>query len=178
MAQMAKNLPSNAGEPGSIPGLGRSPRGGHGYLFQYSCLENPVDRGAWRSIVHGVAKSQTRLSDLGPSASRYEKASLVARSLRRSHTAAIPKGWLSNPSSVTQDALLFPCEPPTSEGLRLCHLHFCHLSPKGPARKAEPVKETGKHSLLVLGCGASPGGRISLKAYLASLVAAWASPST
>ena len=44
---------------GSIPGLGRSPGGGHGNLLQYSCLENPMDRGAWRATVHGVAKSLT-----------------------------------------------------------------------------------------------------------------------
>ena len=53
----------DAGDPGSIPGLGRSPGEGNGNPLQYSCLENPMDRGAWRAIVHGVAKSQTRLSD-------------------------------------------------------------------------------------------------------------------
>ena len=42
------------GESGSIPGSERSPGGGHGYSFQYSCLENPMDRGAWRATVHGV----------------------------------------------------------------------------------------------------------------------------
>ena len=47
----------NAGDPGSIPGLGRSPRGGNGNLLQYSCLENPMDRGAWWATVHGVTKS-------------------------------------------------------------------------------------------------------------------------
>ena len=50
----------NAGDPGSIPGLGRSPGEGNGNPLQYSCLENPMDRGAWRATVHGVAKSQTR----------------------------------------------------------------------------------------------------------------------
>ena len=44
---------------GSIPGSGRSPRGGNGKPLQYSCLENPMDRGAWRATVHGVVKSQT-----------------------------------------------------------------------------------------------------------------------
>ena len=48
---------------GLIPGLGRSLGGGHGNPLQYSCLENSMDRGAWRATVHGVAKSQTRLSD-------------------------------------------------------------------------------------------------------------------
>ena len=47
---------------GSISGLGRSPGGGHGNPGQYSCLENPIDRGAWWSTVHGVTKSRTRLS--------------------------------------------------------------------------------------------------------------------
>ena len=49
----------NAGDPGSIPGLGRSPGEGNGCPLQYSCLENSTDRGAWRTTVHGVAKSQT-----------------------------------------------------------------------------------------------------------------------
>ena len=53
----------NAEDLGSIPGLGRSPGEGNGYTLHYSCLENPMARGAWRATVHGVAKSQTRLSD-------------------------------------------------------------------------------------------------------------------
>ena len=58
---VVKNLPANAGDArdvGSIPGSGRSPGGGHGNSLQYSCLENPMDRGAWRVTVHGVAQSQ------------------------------------------------------------------------------------------------------------------------
>ena len=56
-----KNLPANAGDPGLIPGSGRSSVEGHGNPLQYSCLENPIsmDRGAWQSTVHGVAKSWT-----------------------------------------------------------------------------------------------------------------------
>ena len=54
---------SNAGDLGSIPGSGRSPGEGNGNPLQYSCLENPMDGGAWWAIVHGVAKSRTRLSD-------------------------------------------------------------------------------------------------------------------
>ena len=53
----------NVGDLGSIPGSGRSPGEGNGNLLQYCCLENPMDRGAWWAIVHGVAKSQTRLSN-------------------------------------------------------------------------------------------------------------------
>ena len=58
-----KESACNAGDLGSIPGLGRSPGGGHGNSLHYSCLENPMDREAWWAIVHGVAKSQTRLND-------------------------------------------------------------------------------------------------------------------
>ena len=63
MALVVKNSPANADirDVGSIPGSGRSPGGEHGNPLQYSCLENPVDRGAWQATVHGVAKSQTRL---------------------------------------------------------------------------------------------------------------------
>ena len=63
---MIKNLPTNAGDigdAGSIPGSGRSLGEGNGNPLQYSCLENPMDRGAWAATVHGVAKSRTRLSD-------------------------------------------------------------------------------------------------------------------
>ena len=63
VAQTAKNLPANAGNRDSSPGSARSPGEGNGYPIQYSCLENPTDRGAWRATVHGVAKSQTRLNN-------------------------------------------------------------------------------------------------------------------
>ena len=55
---MVKNMPANVGDTGSIPGWGRSPEGGNGNPLQCSCLENPMDRGAWGATVHGVAKSQ------------------------------------------------------------------------------------------------------------------------
>ena len=66
MALVVKNPPANAGDTrdaGSIPGLGRPPGGGNGNPLQYSCLKNPMDRGAWQATVHGVAKSWTQLSD-------------------------------------------------------------------------------------------------------------------
>ena len=59
---VVKNLPANAGDSGSTPGLGRSPGEGNDNAFQYSCLENPKDREAWWATIHGVAKSQTQLS--------------------------------------------------------------------------------------------------------------------
>ena len=57
VAQTVNNLPCSAGDPGSIPGLGRSAGEGNGNPLQYSCLENPKDRGASWAMVHGVAKS-------------------------------------------------------------------------------------------------------------------------
>ena len=58
-----KEFTCEAGDVGSIPGCRRSPGRGHGNPLQYFCLENPMDRGAWRAIVHGVAESDTWLSD-------------------------------------------------------------------------------------------------------------------
>ena len=64
---MVKNLPVNAGDrrdTGLIPGSGRAPGGGHCNSLQYSCLERPTDRGAWRATVHRVTKSWTQLKRL------------------------------------------------------------------------------------------------------------------
>ena len=69
---VVKNPPANAGDirdPGSIPRMGRSSGGGHGNPLQHSCLENPVDRGAWWAAVYEVAQSQTRLKRLSSSSS-------------------------------------------------------------------------------------------------------------
>ena len=67
MAPVVKNMPANVGDvrdAGLIPGLGKSPGGGHDDPLRYSCLENPMDRGAWRATVHGVAQSDNNRSDL------------------------------------------------------------------------------------------------------------------
>ena len=64
MVLLVNNPPANAGElrdTGSVPQSGRSPKGGHGKPLQYSCLENPMDRGTWQVAVHRVAKSRARL---------------------------------------------------------------------------------------------------------------------
>ena len=63
MAQLVKKLPAMWETMGSIPGSGRYPGEGNGNPLQYSCLENSMDSGAWGAIVHGVAKSQTTMSD-------------------------------------------------------------------------------------------------------------------
>ena len=76
---VVKNPPADAGDVGDaglIPGSGRSSGGECGNPLQYSCLENPMDRGAWQATVHGVAKSRTRLKQLstgGQSASETVK---------------------------------------------------------------------------------------------------------
>ena len=62
MPLVVKNLPASAGDQrdaGLIPGLGRSPGGGHGNPLQYFCLENPMDRGTWQATVHRVVQSRT-----------------------------------------------------------------------------------------------------------------------
>ena len=62
MVLVVKNLPANTGDVGSIPELGRSSGERNGNPLQYSCPENPTDRGAWRATVHGVAESRTQTS--------------------------------------------------------------------------------------------------------------------
>ena len=62
-SSVGKESACSAGDPGLIPGLGRSPGEGNGDTLQRSCLENNMDRGAWQAIVHGVSKSQTQFSD-------------------------------------------------------------------------------------------------------------------
>ena len=64
MALVVKNPRASAGDADSRPGFGRSPGGGHGNSLECSCLENPMDRGAWWATVHGVTQSQTRLNRL------------------------------------------------------------------------------------------------------------------
>ena len=73
---VVKNLPAYAGDirdSGSVLGLGRAPGGGNGNPLQYSCLENPMDRGAWRATVHGVAKSWIQLKQLSTAQHSFAK---------------------------------------------------------------------------------------------------------
>ena len=82
MVLVVKNPPAHAGDTrdmGSISGLGRSPEEGNDNPIQYSCLENSMDRGAWRVTVHGVAKNQTQLSNLTTTTKvKYNIVSLLA----------------------------------------------------------------------------------------------------
>ena len=77
----SKESACKAGDLGSIPELGRSPGEGNSYPLQYSGLENPMDRGAWRATVHGVAKSRTRLNDFYFSLHRLSNCGAQAVSL-------------------------------------------------------------------------------------------------
>ena len=72
-----KNLPANAGDSGSIPGLGRSLGEGNGNPLQYSCLGNPMDRETWCATVHGLTKSQTRLRDWAHTQSPLQKSERI-----------------------------------------------------------------------------------------------------
>ena len=86
---MVKNLPVSAGDrryAGFIPGLGRSLGGGHGNPQQYSCLENPTDRGAWRATVRRVAKSQTRLKGLSHSSSSSIRMTVILKEMKEKAT--------------------------------------------------------------------------------------------
>ena len=64
VVQMVKNPPADMGDTCSSPGAGRSPGEGNGNPFQYSCLGNPMDRGAWRATVHGVTKEPDKTQQL------------------------------------------------------------------------------------------------------------------
>ena len=75
----AKNLPVSTGDVGSIPESGRPPGDGNCNPLQYSCLGNPMDTGAWQDIVHGVAKSQTQLSDYMTTRGQKEQSPVIDR---------------------------------------------------------------------------------------------------
>ena len=82
---VGKESTCNAGDTGLIPGLERSPGGGHGNPPQYSCLENSMDRGAWRATIHRVTKSQIRLKLLSTQA-HIPYSSFLSVSLSHTHT--------------------------------------------------------------------------------------------
>ena len=75
---VVKNPPANAGDAGSIPGSGRSPGVGNGNPLQYSCLGNPMDRGAWWAIVHRITKSRMQLQQLNTYAYYFSRFHIYA----------------------------------------------------------------------------------------------------
>ena len=112
---VVKNLPANAGgtgDTGLIPGSGRSPKRGNGTPFQYSCLENPMDRGGWQATVHG--NSQVERADYGTSASVDFGICEGALELICSHTPTAT--WLidgqlryRNPNVITRFSEMWFC---------------------------------------------------------------------
>ena len=147
MALLVENSPANAGDArdmSSIPGLGSSSGEGNGNPLQSSCLENPMDRGAWQPTVHGVAKTQTRLSARAQAArtldgSRKEEEAQVNNRRQRLFIAVqnlhLTNSWFSLFPQLTR------CEPqswkhnlrtcprdaePNGKGTQwlLCHLQF------------------------------------------------------
>ena len=89
---MVKNLPANAGdikEADSIPRAIRSPGGGHDNLLQYSCLENPMDRGAWQATVYRVAKSQTSLKQLSMHTRYYKPSSYLLTTKKKKKSSLV-----------------------------------------------------------------------------------------
>ena len=85
IGSMVKNPPASSGNLGSIPGLGRCPGGGNGSSLQYSCLENPMDRGAWWAIVHEVTKSQTWLNRYTTTTTDLVKPQLTSTVIVKEH---------------------------------------------------------------------------------------------
>ena len=107
---MVKNQPSNAGDPGSVPGFGRSPGEGNGNPPQYSCLENSMDRGAWWATVHEVTESHT-LSTQTEHSTVPAKPLLTLGScplpIRRSPADMLPHHHDTKLSSVDTDSLFY-----------------------------------------------------------------------
>ena len=112
VALVVKNFPANVRDirySCSIPGLGRSPGGGHGDSLQYSCLKNPMDRGTWQTTVHRVAKSQTRWKQLNLHAHPvlYSRLSLVIYSIQAVHMCQWQSPTSSHPTFSLESQMLF-----------------------------------------------------------------------
>ena len=120
---MVKNLSANAGDVrdvGFIPTLGRSPEEGRGNPLQYSCLENPMDRGAWWATIHGVSKSQIRLKCLSTSHIQSSfnlevKISLDQLSIQRSFYRELSYGHNTQSNRLRFLTSLQSCQPPLSQ---------------------------------------------------------------
>ena len=142
MALVVKNPPASAGDVrdvGLIPGSGRSPGGGHGNPLQYSCLENPMDRAAWRARVHWVSKSQTWLKQLSTLTQLSQRS--VKQHLKSKH--------------------LLSCEWPN---ILVSEFFYCLLFPGGSDGKASACN-TGDPGLIP-GLGRASGeGNVNLLQY-------------
>ena len=109
-----KESSCNAGDRGSIPGSGRSSEKGNGYPVQYSCLQNPTDRGAWQTTVHGITKSQTQLNEYLYSHCFYD--SIKDRTFSCNRAGPTSSCWLK-PNLGT-------CKPHSWQGIQLSHPRY------------------------------------------------------
>ena len=161
----AKNPPANARDTCLIPGPGRSPRGRNGNPLQFSCWENPMDRGAYRATVHGVEKSQTQLSKHACSVATYLGEFVPLASLVTSaFSVSISRSVVSNsfrPHGLQPTTLLCPWDfsskntgvgccflpqgifPTQGLNLRLLHLQHCQA---GSLSLVPPGKRLGGHA--------------------------------
>ena len=116
LAPVVKNPPANEADirvAGLIPGLGRSPAGGHGNPFQYSCLENPMDRRVWQATVHGVTKSRTWLK-------RHNRCTRFIKAFfPRNECLLIP--WLQSQSAVSLEPKKIKSASASTFSLSICH---------------------------------------------------------
>ena len=155
---VVKNPPANAGDTGdagSIPGLGRSPGGGNVNPFQYSCLENSRDRGAWRATTYGVTKSRSWLKQLStpPHPTPHQGLYLVS-SCYRLHCSY---SWMG---------LMSPSRSYTSQGLGPHHIDQCL-----PSTRREDSQRRGSTAPCSLGVTDEPS-LLVLKAEFSSSVQA------
>ena len=139
VALVVKNPPANAGdkrEAGSIPGLGRSPGGGHGNPLQYSCLENPIDRGAWWAIVHIHRVAELDVTEV---IFTYTWISLGISCLLETHPpqthAHLCKTQHSNLGAHKAPEAL----PHTLSWAELCFLKIYKVKSRSPAPQSETV---------------------------------------
>ena len=125
MAQLVKESACKVGDQGSIPESGRCPGEGNGNPLQYSCLDNPMDRGAWRATVHGVTKSRTRLSDSHTLGFPADTSSTEpARHRRRPRQLGSIPGSGRYPAGAHGNPRKFSClENTTSGGARRAMVH-------------------------------------------------------
>ena len=149
-----KESACNAGDPGSIPGSGRSPGEGIGYALQYSWLENSMDRGAWWATVHGVAKSRTQLSNLHlvTRVSPWEPALYLcsARSQEYIHWSWFLLLKIPFPSRLLLISLSFPGSFPKVLALRCGPLGDSHTTLRTPVSTPRPRAPRVAHVVICL----------------------------
>ena len=128
---VVKNPPANAGHSGLIPGWGKSAGGGYGNPLQYFCLENAMDRGAWRTMVHGVPKSRTHLKQLSTYAHLHSQKWLPAALLFEPRDPREPG---QNSRSLRWGSKIFYTESGKKPSQELVDLEVNTLTPQVPSR--------------------------------------------